>query len=142
MAFPRQKFRELVFQLLFSRDFSLKNELETAPVMMALLKTTRGQVKKAEAMVEEILAQKAFLDEKIRAVSEDYRLERISKAELNILRLGLFELFFQTSPSKVVLAEAIRLARKFGSENGSDFVNALLDQVYQKNKDGLAATEK
>lgn len=134
MALPRQKFRELVFQMLFAVDFSLENKgLDTA--LMSLLKTTRAQVKKAESEAGLIIAEKTFLDGLIKDNSTEYRLERISKVELNILRLALFELFFRKEiPAKVSITESVRMARKFGSEKGSQFVNAILDNVYQKHK--------
>ena len=134
MTLPRQKFRELVFQLLFSQDFSLDKE-GLDQVMMHLLKTTKAQVKKAAAEVEKILEKKVFLDKLIRKTSTEYRLERISKAEVNIIRVALFEIFFiDEIPVKVSIKEAIRLSRKFGSETGSEFVNAILDAIYQEHK--------
>jgi N utilization substance protein B len=49
------------------------------------------------------------------------------------LRLGIFEIFFDSEiPAKVAIAEAIRLCRKFGTPESSQFVNAILDGVYKK----------
>ena len=138
MPLPRKKFREMVFQLLFSKDFSDLKEKSATDVLMRLLKTTKAQVVKAQEEIDQLLEKKSFLDDLIRKVSEEYRLERISKVELNILRLALFELFFIPEISKkITIAEAIRLNRKFGSEKGSTFVQALLNRICLENPDQI-----
>ena len=138
MALPRQKFREMLFQLLFAKDFSLEKEKLSVSVMMNFLKTTRAKVAEAEKTAEAILEKKDFLDALIKKASEEYRIERITKVELNILRLALFELFFIPEiPKKVTITEAIRLNGKFGSEKGSQFVNAILDRIYQEHQSEL-----
>ncbi len=142
MTLPRQKFREMLFQLLFAKDFSLEKEKLSVSVMMKFLKTTRAQVAEAEKTAEAILEKKDFLDALIKKASEEYRLERITKIELNILRLALFELFFTPEiPKKVTMVEAMRLNGKFGSEKGAQFVNAILDRVYQEHHNELEKSD-
>nr|NGX48373.1 hypothetical protein [Chlamydiota bacterium] len=60
-----------------------------------------------------------------------YELERISRIERSILRLGLYELLYTDLPDKVAITEAIRLTRKFATAEGGAFVNALLDAIYK-----------
>jgi N utilization substance protein B len=132
MALPPQKFREAVLQILYSYDFDPESE-GIVPMMMEELQTTRRAMADAEARVKEILAKLGEIDAYITEQSTEYSFERISRVEKNILRLGLYELFFDPSlPAKVAIAEAIRLCRKFGTPESSQFVNAILDGVYKK----------
>jgi transcription antitermination protein NusB len=138
MSLAPQKFREIVFQLLYSSDFEGGFEEEMIPFMMHELKVTKRIMLDAAARKTSVQAHYAEIDEKIRTASTEYTFERISRVEKTVLRLGLFELLFDESlPQKVAIAEAIRLCRKFGSPEGAQFVNAILDSVY-KAKHGLA----
>lgn len=133
MPLPPQKFREAVVQILYSQDF-VGEEAEIIPFMMQELKTTRRAMLEAQTKVNEIIARLPELDALITDSSTDYTFERISRVEKTILRLGLFELLFDSSiPPKVAIAEAIRLCRKFGTPESAQFVNAILDGVYKKN---------
>jgi N utilization substance protein B len=133
MAIPKKKFRELVFQLLYSQDFfSIKTD-DYSDFMMKIIKTTEGNVKKAHLYTLKILEKVEEIDEMIEKTSSEYRLERILKVELNILRLGIFEIFYDSEiPERVAISEAIRLCRKFGSRESAKFVNAILDNLYKK----------
>ena len=139
MAFSRQKFREVVLQLLFSKSFIEGNfDEEIFPFMMSKVYLTKKNIKKAKEKVDDIWKNLSFLDEKIQKVSTSYKLERICKLDLAILRLGVFELFFEKKiHPKVVLAEAIRLCRKFASREGANFINAILDGIYQQEKNSI-----
>ena len=133
MALPQQKFREIVFQILFSALFEPEGANETALMLMAELKVTKRAVLEAGEKVSSILTKLDEIDEHIRLKSHEYQFERISSAEKCALRLGLFELLYDPSiPPKVVIAEAIRLTRKFGTPESAHFVNAILDAVYHE----------
>ncbi len=122
MALPPQKFREIVFQILFSSDLTE----ETALMLMHELKVTRKAVLEANQMARNVREKLAQIDEKISLCSTDYAFERISNVEKTILRLGFYEL--EKLPPPIVIAEAIRLARKFGTPESAQFVNAILDK--------------
>ncbi len=139
MPLPPQKFREAVFQILYSQDFGSESE-EIVPFMMQELQATRRAMLDAKDRVDQALAKQPEIDEVITKASTEYSFERISRVERTILRLGFFELLFDPSvPPKVVIAEAIRLCRKFGTPESAQFVNAILDGVYKKN--GAPASE-
>lgn len=132
MALPPQKFREIVFQILYSAGFPVPETEETALMLMNELKVTKKAVLEAHAKVKQIESKLPLIDEKIGAYSTGYSFERISRVEKTILRLSLHELLFEPSlPSLVSIAEAIRLTRKFGTPESAHFVNAILDRVYK-----------
>jgi len=131
MPLPPQKFREAVLQILFSRDFATEAE-EMVPLMMQELKTTRKEMSAAKDRVDAVECKREGIDEIISSASTEYRFDRISGVEKAILRLGLFELLFDSLiPDKVAISEAIRLCRKFGTPESSQFINAILDGVYK-----------
>jgi N utilization substance protein B len=84
------------------------------------------------ALVEGVAAHQEELDALIARHSEHWRLERMSAVDRNLLRLALYELVYQPHiPPKVVINEAVELAKRYGSEQSGAFVNALLDRIRQ-----------
>ncbi len=62
--------------------------------------------------------------------SEHWRLERMTVVDRNLLRLAIYELLYQPHiPPKVVINEAVEMAKRYGSEASGGFINAILDQV-------------
>ncbi len=133
MALPPQKFREIVFQLLYSQDFTPIDPAESIPFMMHELKVTKRSMLDAHDRINKILEKYPEIDRNIEASSISYSFDRISRVEKTILRIGVFELLFDDAiPGKVAIAEAIRLSRKFGTPESAHFVNAILDDIYKK----------
>jgi N utilization substance protein B len=130
MLLPKAKFREAVLQILYSWEVTSSQGEDLLILLMEQLKTTKKNMKEAEVRAGQVWEKKDLLDTKIQAASDAYALERISKVDLAILRLGIFELFFDEEiPEKVALAEGIRLSRKFSSPEAADFVQAILNEV-------------
>lgn len=84
----------------------------------------------ADALVRGILQRKEQLDERITAASENWRVERMARVDRNVLRLGTYELVEQFEvPRAVIIDEAVELAKRFGAEESSKFVNGVLERV-------------
>ncbi len=133
MALPPQKFREIVFQILYSNGFIPGDENEMISFMMHELKVTKRVMVEAHERMKAVLGKLEAIDPEIKEASTEYSFERISRVELTILRLGLFEVLFDPQISPIVaISEAIRLCRKFGTPESADFVNAILDGIYKK----------
>lgn len=135
MALPIQKFREIVFQLLYSYDLGQPQDEDMVDLLMKELAVTRRSVKMAQERVKEIQEKQTELDALIAKSSQSYQFDRIQTVERNILRLGLFELLYDEQiPPKVAIAEGIRLARKFSTPESAHFINAILDHLYRQEK--------
>lgn len=135
MPLPIQKFREILFQLLYSCDVGNPLEKDMIPLIMKEVSVTKKTVKEAQARVNLIIEKLPTIDSIIGHTCTSYSFERIQNVEKNILRIGTYELLFDDQiPPKVAIAEAIRLARKFGSPESAAFINALLDNVYKSNE--------
>jgi transcription antitermination protein NusB len=132
MAVPQQKIREIVFQLLYGHDWPATQNEELHSLLSKELKVSKKVVLEAQQRVNVILKHVEELDQIIAKTSEAYAFERIPSTERNILRLGTFELLFDSNvPSKVAIAESIRLARKFSTPESATFVNAIMDSLYK-----------
>ena len=84
----------------------------------------------ADALVRGVREGAEKLDERIRAASQNWRLERMARIDRNALRLGTYELLTRTDvPRAVILDEAVELAKRFGGEESSKFVNGVLDRI-------------
>ena len=82
--------------------------------------------------------EREVLDRWIREASRNWRVERMSKVDRNILRLGAFELAHQDDiPAKVSIDEAVELGKKYGSEESGAFINGILDTISNR----LAVTQ-
>lgn len=84
----------------------------------------------ADAIVRGVTEGGATLDETIRKASSHWRLERMSRVDRNLLRLGAWELSASREvPRAVVLDEAVELAKAYGTEESSAFVNGVLNRI-------------
>ena len=84
----------------------------------------------ADALVRGVRLDAVKLDERIRAASQNWRLERMARIDRNALRLGAYELLTRTDvPRAVILDDAVELAKRFGGEESSKFVNGVLDRI-------------
>lgn len=108
---PRHKKRERLVQRLFSLSFRKKDE-----------KKTRSSLTKIVEKLPEI-------DKIISQVAPEFPLEKISRVDLSILRLAVFELLTKTAPPKVIIDEAVELAKEFGNEKSFSFVNGALGTI-------------
>lgn len=84
----------------------------------------------ADRLVRGVAESCSELDDAIRKASTNWRLERMARVDRNILRLGAWELRHREDvPRAVILDEAVELAKRFGSEESSAFVNGVLDRI-------------
>jgi N utilization substance protein B len=93
----------------------------------------------AARLVDAYVLDGTSIDAQIEAVSQRWRLERMDRVDRNLLRLCTVELLRETTPRNVVVAEAVRLAARYGSERSPTFVNGLAETLARTIRD-VAAT--
>lgn len=81
-------------------------------------------------LVTEILANKERVDEKIHLAATEWPIDKLNKIDLAILRLAVHELMTTKTPPKVVIDEAVELAKEFGAESSPSFVNGVLGTIF------------
>ena len=84
----------------------------------------------ARELIAGVKLHQAVIDALIEEHSHNWRLERMQRIDRNVLRIGVFELQHLTDiPRKVTINEAVELAKNFGNEASSAFINGLLDKI-------------
>lgn len=111
---PRHQLRIKVMQELFAYDFKKENALS--------LKSAK-----------KIIKNQKKIDELISKAAPTWPIDKINKIDLSILRQAVFELKFEPeTPVKVVIDEAIELAKEYGSESSPSFVNGVLGKLVEE----------
>ncbi len=131
----RRKARELALQFLFSRDFGPAAG-QSAQVVMDLerfavhFNSGRKILPYASHLVQGICAERHAIDGLIAAHSHNWRLERMSSVDRNILRIATFEMArCEDVPARVAINEALEIAKRYSTEDAVPFINGILDGV-------------
>jgi len=128
----RRKGREAALQVLYAVDASAACVDDAIADFWRHLGVDSEGTEFADVLVRGTVADLARIDEIIRGVSQHWRLERMSRVDRNILRLGTYELLHLGDvPRRVTLNEAVELAKRFGTEGSPGFVNGVLDKIAQ-----------
>lgn len=132
MRMTRRKIRETIFLLLFRIEFVSKQELaEQVDYYFA----DHPDISEADEQyirqkLQAILEDLPVYDEKIREICEGWRITRLGKAELTILRLAVYEILKDDDiPTGVAINEAVEIARIYCSEEAPRFVNGVLAKL-------------
>lgn len=132
MKMSRRKLRESIFLLLFRIEFNTREELDEQIRMYIDSKTDMDE-EDADYIckkLEDILDHLTELDETILKICKGWRLERLGKTELAILRLAVYELLDDNDiPTSVAINEAVELAKIYCSEEAPRFVNGVLAKL-------------
>ena len=144
MSANRHLGRIVALQTLYEEDFRLECEdksFSLAKVLarnIARYKETIDDKQFIKELVNGVASQQQALDDIIRPVAPEWPIEQIARIDRIILRIGVYELIFTGDvPPKVAINEAVELAKAFGGDNSSKFVNGVLGTVL-RNKEAAA----
>lgn len=133
MASNRHLGRIVALQTLYEQDFRTEAEDKTFDLDEVLLrniaryKSTLNDVEFVKKLVMGVSQHTAELDDALRPLAPEWPLESIARMDRVMLRIGLYELKLTSDvPPKVVINEAVELAKAFGAENSSKFINGVL----------------
>ena len=139
----RRRAREFALQMLYQQEVTrdpgrdVERSFWDAHDAAAEARTFAGR------LFGESLEARSRIDALIRRHCDNWRLERISAVDRNVLRMGVAEFLFLDTPKVVVISEAIEIARRFGTERSADFVNGTLDAIRKELEgESEAAQEK
>jgi len=98
-----------------------------------------GPPKEVRAYSREVVLgvweKKADLDRLIRRSSKNWRVERMTRVDRNILRIAIYEVVYRKDvPPKVSIDEAVELGKRYGTEESGAFINGILDHIYNELK--------
>lgn len=132
---PRRAERSLAFQVLYSLAFTPATTIQEAA---GAFRKAPNSAEMADAagdpegfaweLVEGVWTNMAQIDAQLASFSQNWRIERMGKVEITLLRLALYEIMFRTDvPPKVAINEAIELSKQYGDDGSRGFVNGILD---------------
>jgi N utilization substance protein B len=139
MASNRHLGRIVALQTLYEFEFRTESKDTSVDVDDILVrnleryKTTIDDKEFVGTLVRGVLNECNNLDAKIQPIAPDWPIDQIARIDRSILRIGLYELLFQSEviPPKVAINEAVELAKAFGSDNSSKFINGVLGTAYR-----------
>ena len=134
----RQTILEILFRDEFHSDFSRKNNKKTIRSFLKNENLTKLDDKFILDILKGIKEHKIDIDKIIAKHAKNWKKERISLVDLNIMRIAVFEiLFYPDVPDKSALNEALELAKKYGEKKSVSFINGILDQILKNEKANL-----
>ena len=127
----RRKGRILAFQALYSWDVSQSSLEDLLKFSWVTNPPPVEETTFASIIISGTVERVSEIDELIKShLSANWTLERINKVSLAILRTSIYEMKYQTgSEPKIVIDEAVNIAREFGLEDSYKFINAVLDKI-------------
>jgi transcription antitermination protein NusB len=128
----RRKSREFALQMLFEWDMAHSKPARIEQNFWKSARAADSTRKFADQLFEGAIAQSDSNDKLVGELSENWRLERLAAVDRNILRLAIYEIRSGTAPVKVVIDEALELAKKFSSAEAPAFLNGILDAAQKK----------
>ena len=133
----RRKARELAIQALYQHDLTG----DAFPERFVQHFDAGDEVNAFSLkLIHGVTEHREEIDALIKDLSQHWRFERLSKVDLNVLRLGAYELLATDVPASIVINEAIEIAKRFGTLESPTFVNGVLDAIAERV--GAKAREK
>lgn len=131
----RSAIRELAFRLIYSREIQKEEEIEEQ--IQLFLEANTIEDKNAIEYIEDVIKGIEKNKEEIQALIEknlkvDWKVDRISKVDLSLLKLAIYEIKHKQIPYKVVINEVVELAKKYGEEQSKNFVNGILASIVKE----------
>jgi N utilization substance protein B len=127
---PRHAARKLALSSIFCWLFSETNDSDCLLLSKDLLEEVETDSELTNTIIEGVKKNNTQIDGIIEKCAPEWPLDKISKVDLVILRIAIYELMFsKTAPQKVAIDESIELAKEFGNETSPKFVNGVLGSV-------------
>jgi len=127
----RRRAREIALHVLYQLDISQGDPGEVLDLYWENFRPSPKAREFCQKLIEGVRRSQGQIDPFIEENSENWSLKRMAMVDRNILRLATFELLYCPEiPFKATLNEAIELAKKFGSEDSSAFINGILDKIH------------
>lgn len=131
----RSEIREQAFKLMYSLEIQ-KNENLEEQVELYLESNEITDKNAVEYLKDAVLGVEQYKENILENIEKnlksDWKIERISKIDLVILKLAIYEIKYKELPYKVVINEAVELAKKYGEDTSKNFVNGILASVVKE----------
>ncbi|HOB20144.1 MAG TPA: transcription antitermination factor NusB [Candidatus Atribacteria bacterium] len=123
----RRPAREAAMKLLYQREFSEEYDQNLLTDLKTELSLSKHDMEYIQDILEGCIRHRGEIDSIIKERSKGWRFDRLSKVDLAILRLALYEILYRDDiPESVSVNEGVELAKKYGNEKSGSFVNGVL----------------
>ena len=128
----RRKGRELALQALYQIEITGDASMAAVDLFLNHFEGNPEAKEFARRLVSGVISQRMEIDGIIQRCTEHWKLMRLAKVDLVILRMATYELVFCPDiPLNVSLDEAIEIGKRFSTDDSANFINGVLDQVAQ-----------
>jgi transcription antitermination protein NusB len=129
----RRKARELALQMLYQHDLSGNTPDAIVSTFEDLQKSKPSTREFATRIFKGTVDNLSKIDEMIVQQADNWRLSRMAVVDRNIIRMSIYEFLNETdTPKLVIIDEAIEIAKKFGTQKSSQFINGILDGILKR----------
>lgn len=129
----RRKARELALQMLFQHDMSGNAPDQILETFEELQKSKPNTREFATRIFRGTVDHRNDIDEMIQNQAENWRLSRMAAVDRNIIRMSIYEFLHEDdTPKLVIIDEAIEIAKKYGTQKSSQFINGILDGILKR----------
>ena len=133
----RRKSRELALQALFQGELAGQNGLLDFEEFCAHFQVNKKAIPYAKKLLDGVQEKADMLNQLISKYAENWRLERMSLIDRNILRLAVYEVHYQDDvPVSVAINEAVEIAKRYSTDDSGPFINGILDAMAKKEARG------
>ena len=134
----RSETRKVAFELIYSLEIQKISRDEYEEQINLFLENNGIEENKVKEYVQDVIYgiedhQEEILDQINKELSEKWEISRLSKINVAILKLAIYEILYKKIPYKVVINEAVELAKSYGDDSASSFVNGILASVVKNN---------
>lgn len=128
----RRKARELALRMLYQMETNGDDPELALAKYCEIFPYQKDIVDYTKLLLSGVTMEKSFIDRYIEDACEHWKMNRITYVDKNILRLGIYEMFFSVDvPPKVAIDEAIELGKKYGNEDSRNFINGVMDRIFK-----------
>ena len=134
----RSETRKVAFELIYSLEIQKISRDEYEEQINLFLENNGIEENKVKEYVQDVIYgiedhKEEILDQINKELSEKWEISRLSKINVAILKLAIYEILYKKIPYKVVINEAVELAKAYGDDSASSFVNGILASVVKNN---------
>lgn len=139
----RRKSRELALQALYQGELAGEDGLLDFEEFCAHFQVNKKSIPYAKKLVDGIQEKGEVLNQLISKYAENWRLERMSLIDRNILRLAVYEVHYQDDvPASVAINEAVEIAKRYSTDDSGPFINGILDAMAKEEASGVESNTK
>ena len=130
----KSELREELFKLVYSLEVQKNASIEQIDIFLQNAELSDKNAETIKKAVLKIIEMDFEIKEQIsKNLKSEWTLERISKIDMSILKIAIYEILYMQVPYKVAINEAVELAKKYGEDSSSSFINGVLASVVREN---------